>query len=374
MRMIYIIFKEFKQNIRDFKANIMMVLFPIVLIVILGTAFSGVFSNDIKLNDIHVLYAVQKDSELADGFQSFRKTLQEQMEITFTQTTNIEEGLNSIKNAQYSCFVLLTDDPQEIRVYKNARFSFEANLVESSLKIFAARYDALKLIAQTNPSALTGIMASPEEDYIQSESLDKKREPSSLDYYAVTMLTLFLLYASLTGFWSVKNEQNFKTGNRILCSPVTKIELLTGKTLGGLLVTIVQAAVVLLFSSLFFKVYWGSDLLSVLLIIFSEAVLAISLGTGIAYLIRNDGTGAACLNVLIPIIAFLGGGYVPLSSLEGPLATITALSPLKWTNEAIFRLIYDQDYTTMLPAILINLTIAAAFLMISAFLSRKEAV
>jgi len=374
MRMIYIIFKEFKQNIRDFKANIMMVLFPIVLIVILGTAFSGVFSNDIKLNDIHVLYAVQKDSELADGFQSFRKTLQEQMEITFTQTTNIEEGLNSIKNAQYSCFVLLTDDPQEIRVYKNARFSFEANLVESSLKIFAARYDALKLIAQTNPSALTGIMASPEEDHIQSESLDKKREPSSLDYYAVTMLTLFLLYASLTGFWSVKNEQNFKTGNRILCSPVTKIELLAGKTLGGLLVTLIQTAAVLLFSSVVFKVYWGTNLLSVVLVILSEAVLAVSLGTGIAYLIRNDGTGAACLNILIPIIAFFGGGYVPLSSLQGPLAAITALSPLKWTNEAIFRLIYNQDYQTMLPAILINLAIAAAFLMISAYLSKKEAV
>ncbi|AHF11052.1 MULTISPECIES: ABC transporter permease [Dehalobacter] len=374
MRIIHIILKEFKQNIRDFKANIMMVLFPIVLIVILGTAFSGVFSNDIVLDDIRVLYSVQGDPALTESFHSFQDELQKQLGITFTETTDPEEGLSSIKNDQYSCFILLTSAPPEIRVYKNARFNFEANLVESSVKVFAARYDAVKLIAQINPSALAGIMASPEEDYVQSESIDKKREPGSLDYYAVTMLTLFLLYASLTGFWSVKNEQNFKTGNRILCSPVTKIELLTGKTLGGLLVTIVQAAVVLLFSSLFFKVYWGSDLLSVLLIIFSEAVLAISLGTGIAYLIRNDGTGAACLNVLIPIIAFLGGGYVPLSSLNGPLTAITALSPLKWTNEAIFRLIYDQDYTIMLPAILINLAVAATFLMVSAFLSRKEAV
>lgn len=113
MRIIHIILKEFKQNIRDFKANIMMVLFPIVLIVILGTAFSGVFSNDIVLDDIRVLYSVQGDPALTESFHSFQEELQKQLGITFTETTNPEEGLSSIRNDRYSCFILLTSAPRK---------------------------------------------------------------------------------------------------------------------------------------------------------------------------------------------------------------------------------------------------------------------
>ncbi len=52
MNIIRIMRKEFKLNIRDFKANMMMILFPIVLIIILGTAFSTQFDRSIKLGYI----------------------------------------------------------------------------------------------------------------------------------------------------------------------------------------------------------------------------------------------------------------------------------------------------------------------------------
>ena len=45
MKTLQIILKEIKRNIRDYKANTMMVLFPIVLIIILGAAFSGIFKG-----------------------------------------------------------------------------------------------------------------------------------------------------------------------------------------------------------------------------------------------------------------------------------------------------------------------------------------
>lgn len=351
-----------------------MILFPLVLIAILGAAFAGAFSNNIELNDVHVLYTIQGDQELATGFQTFLDELKQEMGITFEKTTQAKEGIASIKDVKYSCYILLTENPQEIKIYKNERYHFEANLLESLVSSFAGRYSTLAQIAQVNPSVLGKILADPAMDFVQPEPLDRKRQPGSLDYYAVTMLTLFMMYASLTGLWSIKNEQNFKTGNRMLCSPVTKPEILVGKAIGGLLVTIVQAGIVILFSKYFLKAYWGPDIAPILLILLTEAIMAICLGTGIAYLVRNDSAAAGLLNTIIPIFVFLGGGYVSLSMLTGTLAKMTALSPVKWTNDAIFRVIYDGDYSHVLPAILINLAIAAVFVAISALLSRKEAV
>lgn len=350
----------------------MMILFPIVLIAILGAAFSNAFTKDIALDNVQVLYTLTGEKELTASFESFLGELHDEIGITFTETNNTDEAINSIKSSKYSCYVILTEDSQKFEIVKNERFNFEANLVESLVTSFAARYGAIRLIAQSNPSVLQNILDETAMDFVKIESLDKIRQPGALDYYAVTMLTLILMYASMTGFWSIKNEQSYKTGNRMLCSPITRMEILTGKTVGAILVTLIQGAIVILFSTYAMKAYWGTDIPTIFLIIISEAIFAISLGIGIAYLIHNDGAGNAILNIIIPILVFLGGGYFKLSMLSPTFLKVTAVSPLKWTNDAIFRVIYDHDYSYVIPAILINLLAAAVFLGIAALFTKKE--
>ncbi|UWG97149.1 ABC transporter permease [Dehalobacter sp. DCM] len=374
MRLLSIIRKEFIQNIRNTKANIMMILFPIVLITILGAAFSTAFSNDIALDNVKVLYTINGDQELSSSFKGFLDDLHNEVGITFTEAKNKDAAISSIKNTEFSCYINLTEDPQKIEIIKNARFNFEANLVESLVKSFASRYEAISQIAQNNPSVLPSVLSNPAMDFVKIQSLDKKRQPGALDYYAVTMLTLILMYASQSGFWSIKTEKSYKTGNRMLCAPVNRMEILAGKTLGSIFVTVLQGTIVLLFSTYALKAYWGTDIPTIFLIIISEAILAVSLGTGIAYLIHNDGAGNAILNIIVPVLVFLGGGYFQLPESSSVLQKITAISPIKWTNDALFRVIYDKDYTYVIAAIAVNLLAAALFLGIAALFSKKEAV
>jgi len=375
MNIINILVKEFKHNTRNWKANAMMVLFPILLIIILGAAFVNMFSQSIDLSGIKVLYTTQCSKELADGFRNFTDELNKGMKIVFVETTDTEKGIKSAgDNTEYSCYILLTDNPEEIKIYKNERYNTEANMVESILKGFAQRYGAIAEIARTNPAVLGKVMSDTTADFVKTEALNKERQPGSLDYYAVTMLTLIIMYASLTGFYAVKNEQNLKTGNRILCAPVRKYEVMVGKVLGGILVTIVQVSVVLLFSKLILKADWGNDILTVLLVVLAESIMAISLGVVCAFLIKNDGAASGILNMLIPTVVFLGGGYVPLSTMGEGVSRLSVISPVKWTNEALFKIIYNNDYSAVLPAIMICLGVAALFIMISAYFSSKEAV
>ncbi len=366
--------KELKQNIRNFKANIMMVLFPIVLIIILGAAFSGVFDSTIQLNDVTVLYT----EETADGaqtltkaFESFRDAIGEELGITFEKTDDVEMGIESMNYYQYSAYLFVSDSDQEIRLYKNERHGFTASLLESALNSFTNTYGVMATIAVNNPSAMAMLPAAEEGDYVRVRSLDEKRQPGSLDYYAVTMLTLILLYSSLTGLFSVKSDIEEKTASRVLCAPVRGYELLTGKVLGCISVTILQGLAVILFSKFILKAYWGEDLLTVALLLISYSIMAVSIGVGLGYAFKKSDAATGAINTLIPVLVFLGGGYVPLDTMGPAFAGISNISPVKWINSALFRVLYDNDYSHVAISLGINLAIAAVFVLLSAVLSGK---
>lgn len=373
MKILIIVWKEFRQNIRNWKANSMMVFFPIVLILILGTAFSRVFDDSIPLGNVKVLYTLNGSNELSTYFKSFTE-YGKGMGIVFEETSDIDKGVRSVQDVTYSCYILFEKNTKDVKFYKNARYNFEAGFVEGFVNSFINRYNAYAEIAKTNPAALGKIMQDEGRNYVGTLSLDKKRKPRAIDYYSVTMLTLILMYSSLTGFWGIKSEQNQKTGNRILCSPIHKSELLTGKVIGCIFVTFIQAVVVLAFSKYAMGAYWGKDVFTIALLVLSQAVMTISLGASIAYLIKNEGAASGLLNSVIPIFVLLGGGYTPLENMGPAIARISVISPVKWLNSSILRIIYDNDYSLVPTAILINLALATVFITMVALLSKKEVV
>lgn len=375
MNIARIVMKEFKLNIRNFKANAMMILFPIILIVILGAAFSSQFDQTIKLGDVKVLYTEQINANnhyLTDAFKSFREGLTRDYGLVFEKTEDVDAGKESVMGYRYSGYVFVSDDTQEIKLYNNEKYGgYKSIILESALNGFMKTYGAMGTIARNRPQALANPEMNVHGDYVEIRSLDKKREPGSLDYYAITMMTMILLYASLTGLWSVRDDLEERTAARILCAPVKRYEFLTGKVLGCLMVTLTQAVAVILFSKYVLKAYWGENPLAVILLILSYSIMSVSLGVGLAYLFRTGEAANGILNTIIPVMVFLGGGYVPLSVMGQAIAGYSDFSPVKWANTALFKLIYDNDTSYLATSIGINLAIAAAFILISALFSRK---
>jgi ABC-2 type transport system permease protein len=50
---------------------------------------------------------------------------------------------------------------------------------------------------------------------------------------------------------------------------------------------------------------------------------------------------------------------------------ISNISPVKWINSALFRVIYDNDYSQVAISMGINLGIAAVFICIAVVFSRR---
>jgi ABC-2 type transport system permease protein len=375
MNIISILIKEIKQNLREKKGMTMMVLFPILLIAVLGTALTGAFTDARTFDDIKVLYTVEGSNTVSSSFKIFIDKSKD-IGIVYDEAKSVQEGMDSVKDVKYVSYIRVQEDEGKILLYKNNRYNnVEASLVEAVLESYVQRYNAMSEIVKINPAATDSITTESDTSYVSEISLTKKRAPRAIDYYAVTMLTLIIMYASMTGAWAIKEEKVRKTGSRILCSPVRKYEMFIGKTFGSCLVTIIQAAVVVLFSKFVFKAYWGADMVTISALIISEIIMSISLGIAVAFMVKNENTMTGILNTLIPFTVFLGGGYIPLEQFGDTLLLKAAnLSPLKWTHNAIFQVIYDGGSSFVTPALVINIGIAFVLMILSAYHFKKEAI
>lgn len=372
MNIFKIVAAELKINFRDKKAMTPMVLFPIVLIMILGIVFSGTFKNSTGLKNQTVFYRIEgNNGTVIDAFNEFIKQ-SEKAGIKFSEVKDKQQGLYSVRNNKCSGYMEIDSNNNKVVLYKNDWSHLGASVVEVILNTFVQRYNAVFEIARLNPQYLKNLNSN-NSDYVKIISVDGKRQPSARDYYGVTMLTLIILYASLTGAWSIKHEKIKKTGKRMLCSPMKKYEMLTGKLIGTVLVTIIQIFIVILFSKYILRVYWGQNFAVILGIIISEIVMAVSIGVGVGIIIKNENAMSGILNIFIPFIVFFGGGYVPLSNFNSPIINlISKASPLKWTNDAIFKVIYGGSFKYVPEALLFNLATAVVFITVSSILFREE--
>lgn len=370
MRTIISVFnKEIIQNLRNVRAMTFLILFPIILILVLGTALSGLFDQSAQFKNIGIIYTSPSNGPLTQAFKGLI-TKSEEMGLTFTETQSVQEAEQQVKNGKYTCFINLSENGAEI--YENNNDALKASLAEGIMGTFIQRYKAITQIASVNPGAAANIMKDQSNpNFVKLSSLGNQRAPKAIDYYAVAILTLIILYSSMTGAHAVKDEKTAKTMNRLLCAPVKKYQILAGKVLGSFAITALEVLVVFLVSIVFLKTYWGTHLGVISLLLASEVIMAVSLGIGAAFLFRNE---RGIINLLIPVIAFFGGSYVPLDSFGKTMLLISNFSPIKWVNKAIFAVIYSNDFSSVAPAIIINLCLAVIFLVISSFSFRKEAL
>lgn len=372
MKILLIAAKEIKQNLRDRKGMAMMILFPVLLMLVLGTALSGGFNNTISLKDTKVLYSISGSVQEKEAFSNFTETMKK-TGIQFEKTDNINKALDGIKDTTYACLINVDSDNNVIDLYENEQYDLKASIVKVILNTYVQRYNLISQIAKLEPMEVKNINAYGNTDYVSVESIDKRITPSALDYYGVTMLTMIILYSSLYGSFSVGGEYINKTADRLLSAPIGRFEILTGKAIGNILSAIIQVIAVIIFSKFVLKIYYGNHIFEFLLLLFSEIIMATVIGMSVSFIFKKQSVSTIILNMFIPLMVFFGGGYGPLDGMSNSLLTsFSKLSPIKWTNDTAFALIYGNSAGNLSISILINIGIAAVFLILASTFFIRE--
>jgi ABC-2 type transport system permease protein len=365
MRMLHIACKELKA-FRDPAMLVFMLATPLAIMLILGTALSRGFDGEIEIGEIRVLYRLeQPDRTLGQVWSEFVRDA-ESSGVRFEVSDSREKGLEMVRRAEYAGMAVVSDSGM---VYTgNDRAAVENAIVQGLLQTFADRYRLSAVLAD-------GGISAPEDvgrEYVRSVSVDGTRQPDSMDYYAVVITTMIILYSALTAAQLMEWERKRKTDLRLLSAPVSKAEIFVGKMAGSFLLHAVFVILLVLFSRYAFNADWGSRPLAVLPILFSQLLFVLGFGVAVSYLLRGGGAAGVVIMVIVQLEALFGGAYFPVEGSTGWFGAIAAWSPLGLTNRALLQVIHAGEWSTALRAMAFNFGAAALCLGLAAVIMRKK--
>lgn len=189
------------------------------------------------------------------------------------------------------------------------------------------------------------------------------------DYGASTQLFLFIFLTSLTASAAVIQVRNLGIASRMLSTPISPRTLVFGLAGGRVGVAITQALYIVVATWLLFRVNWGDPLAAaVLIVVFCllSAAAAVAFGS----LFRNDAQAAGAGVGIGMVLAALGGSMAPIELFPESLQRVAMVTPHRWANAAMAELVRRDgsigDIATELGVLLAYtavLTVAAALLM-----------
>ena len=154
---------------------------------------------------------------------------------------------------------------------------------------------------------------------------------SYLEFVVPGVIAMSLLFtSSLTGMMVMWDRQ-VGSLKATMVAPVSRIQILAGRTLGGSTAAMVQGMFVFLASLVAgFRPHSFGGLLLAFLFMALIAVLFNIVGTAIGSVLREFQQGQLAMNLVLAPLFFLSGALFPLSNLPPPLALAVRVDPLTY--------------------------------------------
>jgi ABC-2 type transport system permease protein len=125
-------------------------------------------------------------------------------------------------------------------------------------------------------------------------------------------------------------ERDRGTLRRMQATRVTPVQLLTGKTLPFLLVSVVQSVLLFLSGKLMFGMSWGTHPAMLLPVILTTSFAATGLGLLVATFVRTESQVSSYSTFLVVVLAGISGCYMPRDWLPEIMKNISLATPHAW--------------------------------------------
>lgn len=369
MKALYIAYYTALRNIRDYRNLSTMLALPIVTIFILGSALSGSFKIE-NIDPVKAVLVDESSGELSAGLESFLLSpdIKEIMEID--RADDFNEGMNRVKQGKALSLIHVEKGfAGEIKVYKSNSNPFKDSVVQNVLDSFVQSANAEYAYAKLGSKASDAHFSqSIREEAVNTDG----KLPSALDYYAVSMLIMTMMYGTTYGCAAMSEERFYKTEIRLKSAPVASYEIYAGKVAGTILTLMLDGAVIILFTKYAYNVNWGSRIPVILFACLSLSVLAAGLGIAGFMLIGDANKTQALLSIMVPVFTFLGGGYIPVQYMSPEMEKLSFLSPNHIGQRIILNSIFEGNAVQTRSYLLILWAASLLMFALSAFKGRRD--
>lgn len=186
------------------------------------------------------------------------------------------------------------------------------------------------------------------------------------------IICMSIIFTALFSGIEVIFDKQFGFLKEMLVAPVSRLEIMIGRTLGGATVAIFQGMLVLLISYLAgFRVQNLYFLPLAFVFMFLTAVIFTALGTAIASKLDDMHGFQLIINFLVMPLFFLSGALFPLQGLPDALKIVTSLDPLSYGVDGLrFSLTNLSHYSYQID-LLVLVVITSILMAIGSYLFSK---
>ena len=376
MLLFTLIKKEITQFFRNKTDVLTMFIFPIVLIVVMGSALNGLMNVDKNIfEDKYVYYKVNdtvKDKKYLQVFYNFKKSCEESIKIKFKEIQDDDKARELVNEAESLAFIKINEDSYDYYRSESKETSAQ-KIFKNVFDEYLQKHTLINWVGNTNQKLI--------QDILNDESLIKLKEEGinnsgidSFTYYTFAELILIILYISGITSVSMYKEDYQSTFTRLRMSKVNNLSIVISKTILGIIIGILQVIIIYFISTLFLKINWGKNLLDIFIVLICFITFSSVLGVSMSIIFKDNKVASSSINILIIILGFLGGSYMPISLIKStPITNILCqLTPTYWANISLLSISTGLCSNYTYKSIFISLFLSILLLVISFIVNKLK--
>ena len=200
----------------------------------------------------------------------------------------------------------------------------------------------------------------------------KAGEGSYINFLAPGIIGMSIIFTSIFSGMEIIWDRQFGFLKETLVAPVSRLNIMIGRTLGGATVASVQGLIVFFVSLVVgFKPHNWYFLLPAILVMFLIALLFTSLGILIASRLNDMQGFQLIINFLVMPLFFLSGALFPLADAPKAIETIARFDPLSYGIDALRSLLIDSHHFGLGLDILVLSLVTIIFLSVGGYFFSK---
>ena len=195
---------------------------------------------------------------------------------------------------------------------------------------------------------------------------------SYLQFMAPGVVGMTVLFSSVFSGIAMLWDRQFGFLKETLVAPVSRMQIMVGRTLGGATVAILQGILILIICLIAgFRPHSWIAVPAAFLFVILIAVVFAALGTAIGSVLQDMQGFQLIMNFLVLPIFFLSGALFPLTGLPTAMAVITRLDPLAYGVDGLRGALIQAWQFGAAVDVAVLAGIALVFLSMGAYLFTK---
>lgn len=199
----------------------------------------------------------------------------------------------------------------------------------------------------------------------------KAGEGNYLQFLVPGVIGMSVLFTAIFSGIEVIWDKQFGFLKETLVAPISRMDIMLGRTLGGATVATMQGVIVLILSTFlgFRPELWG--IVPAIGVMFLLAILFTALGTAIASKLEDMQGFQLIMNFLVMPLFFLSGALFPLNNAPQGLVMVAAADPMSYGIDALRHVLIGASHFGIGLDISILLLITVVLVSIGSYLFSK---